>query len=87
MAADPTSRRLATAVCRRLFQPEDQVVFKLAAAPFTLDHRSRQLRFYLAMRERPIDWVRHFVEIGRAGVPRMLSAWNAPPRKRRQVVG
>ena len=87
VAADPTARRLATAVCRRLFQPEDQVVFKLAAAPFTLDHRSRQLRFYLAMRERPIDWVRHFVEIGRAGVPRMLSAWNAPARTRRQVLG
>jgi hypothetical protein len=73
--ADATAVRLAEEVCSRLFTPEDMVGFKLASAPFTFSHRLRQLRFYVAMRERPIDWGRHAFEIGRSGVPRMLSAW------------
>ena len=73
--ADATAVRLAEQVCSRLFTPEDMVGFKLASAPFTFSHRLRQLRFYVAMRERPVDWGRHAFEIGRSGVPRMLSAW------------
>lgn len=73
--ADATAVRLAEEVCSRLFTPEDMVGFKLASAPFTFSHRLRQLRFYVAMRERPVDWGRHAFEIGRSGVPRLLSAW------------
>jgi len=72
---DPTAARLVDDVCRRLFTAEDRTPFKLADAPFTLDHRFRQLRFYLAMRERPSDWLRHLAEIGRSGIPRMASTW------------
>ena len=72
---DATAVRLAADVCSRLFTPEDMDGFKLASAPFTFNHRFRQLRFYVAMRERPIDWGRHAFEIGRSGVPRILSAW------------
>lgn len=80
--ADATAVRLAADVCRRLFTPEDMVGFKLASAPFTFNHRFRQLRFYVAMRERPIDWGWHAFEIGRSGVPRMLSAWFQSRRTR-----
>jgi hypothetical protein len=62
-------------VCRRLFTAEDRTAFKLADAPFTLKHRFRQLQFYLAMRERPSDRLRHLAEIGRTGIPRMASSW------------
>ncbi len=72
---DPTAARLVADVCRRLFAAEDRTPFRLADAPFTLHHRYRQLRFYMAMRERPSDWLRHLAEIGRSGMPRMASAW------------
>jgi hypothetical protein len=73
--ADATAVRLAADVCQRLFTPEDVIGFKLRHAPFTFSHRLRQLRFYLAMRERPVDWGRHVFEIGRTGVPRLVSTW------------
>lgn len=73
--ADATAVRLAEDVCRRLFTPEDMAGFRLASAPFTFGHRYRQLRFYIALRERPIDWGRHAFEIGRSGLPRLMSSW------------
>ena len=73
--ADATAVRLVADVCHRLFTPEDMTGFRLASAPFTFSHRFRQLRFYLSMRERPVDWGRHVFEIGRTGVPRLVSTW------------
>lgn len=73
--ADATAVRLAADVCQRLFTPEDMNGFRLADAPFTVGHRLRQLRFYLALRERPVDWGRHVFEIGRTGVSRLVSTW------------
>ena len=73
--ADATAARLAADVCHRLFTPEDMTGFRLASAPFTVSHRFRQLRFYLSMRERPVDWGMHVFEIGRTGVPRLVSTW------------
>ena len=75
IAHDPIALYLVGCVCRRLFSAEDLAGFKLADAPFTIRHRYRQLRFYMAMRERPADWLSHFAAIVQRGVPRLAGAW------------
>lgn len=67
--ADSIAISLARQVCDRLFGEIDRSFAEPRGnSLFDFRFRSRQMLFYLKMRERPEDWLKHFLEIGRNGV-------------------
>jgi hypothetical protein len=66
--ADKLAISLAYQVCSQLFGDIDRTFVDPKNPLFDWRFRLKQLLFYLKMRERPQDWLRHFVEIGRNGL-------------------
>lgn len=72
MEADRRAVALADRVCRKLFGKEDLFVAKSQGQPLDIAFRRRQLLFYLGLRERRRDWLRHGFTIGQHGLPLLL---------------
>ncbi len=70
--ADARAGALVHQVCRRLFGESDRTVAKPQPANIDIRFRLRQLRFYLGIRERPRDWLAHFIEIARSCLPQLF---------------
>jgi len=61
--------QLVDQVCQDLFDEADHVACRAGGAARTPQQRWRQLRFYLSLRERPADRLRHLVQIAWRGWP------------------
>lgn len=79
--ADSIAISLARQVCDRLFGEIDRSFADSRNPLFDFRFRFQQLLFYLKMRERPEDWLKHFREIGRNGVTLLRSRGIVPPDK------
>jgi hypothetical protein len=66
--ADSIAISLGYQVCSQLFGDIDRTFVDPKNPLFDWQFRLKQLLFYLKMRERPQDWLQHFVEIGRNGL-------------------
>lgn len=71
--ADLIAISLARQVCERLFSDIDRSFADSHNPLFDVKFRFKQLLFYLKMRERPIDQLNHFLEIGRNGLSLLRS--------------